>query len=156
MDNIPIDIITYIGDTYLNLKDIVHWQSTNKKWQQLLSNIIWPTIIFNIKIMDTDILRKILTCHKFRRVNLNNTMIKDDFARLLSHCYEISARNCFHLTDNFVLGLKSCHSLDITRCVNIRGTFLKTKSEWRYLNVNGCYQFKLKYFFKYFWRKNFV
>src|SRR5690606_15447774 len=125
--------------------DIIHWQSINKKSQLLLSNIIWPTILFNIKIMDTDILRNILTHHKFRRVNLNNTMIKDDFARLLSHCYEISARNCFHLTDCFVLGLNSCHSLDITRCVNIKGKFLETKSEWKYLNVNGCYQFKKKY-----------
>ena len=145
MNNLPTDIITYIGNTHLNLKDIVHWQSINKKWQLILSNIIWSDILFNVKIIDTDILRSILSRHKFRKVNLNNTMIKDDFAKLLSHCYEISAKNCFHLTDKFVLGLKKCHSLDIMRCFNIRGSFLKTKSDWRYLNVNGCYQFELDY-----------
>ena len=40
MDIISIDIIKYIGDAYLDLSDIIQWQSVNKKWQIVLSNIV--------------------------------------------------------------------------------------------------------------------
>lgn len=143
MEIIPNDIIKYIGDAYLDLVDIVHWQNVNKTWQKLLSNIVWSAIPYEIKIMDTEILRGILTCHKFRKVNLSDTMITDDFGELLKDCYEVIVMNCFNLTDQFVMALENCYSLNIMKCVNVTGIFLETKRKWNYLNVNGCYRFDL-------------
>ena len=51
MDIIPIDIIRYIGDAYLDLPDIVQWQSVNRKWQTVISNIVWSTIPFDNEIL---------------------------------------------------------------------------------------------------------
>lgn len=144
MNNLTADLIIYIGDTHLTVKEIVQWGSINKKWKEIITNIIWPTVVFNFKIMDNNILWNVLTRHKFRKVDLSNTMITDNFGILLSHCFEVTIKNCFNLTDIFVNGLKSCHSLNATNCFNIKGSFMNDSKKWLLLDLNGCYQFKSK------------
>lgn len=144
MNSLAVDLVIYIGDTHLSVKEIVQWGSINKAWKEIIANIIWPTVLFNYKIMNVDILQDVLNRHKFRKVNLSDTMITDDFRILLSHCFEVNIKNCFNLTDKFIDGLKSCHSLNATNCFNIKGSFMNDSKKWLLLDLNGCYQFESK------------
>lgn len=96
----------------------------------------------NLSLMHENYINKFLSMYKFRKMDLSNTMITDDFAPKLSNCYELILKNCFNITDDFIGNLTNCHSLDISNCVNVTGSFLLHQNVWRKLVLTGCYLFK--------------
>jgi len=145
MECVPFDIIIYLADLFLELRDIIRLRGIGTEWNKILSRTLWPTHLYKINFLNENFFQQNLQTNKFRRVDLSDTMITDDFAKFLTHCTDVVVRQCFYLTDEFVIGLDNCTRLDVTKCINIKGTFLETKPKWDYLNLNGCLGFNKDY-----------
>ena len=133
------DIVNLIGQDF-TIVQIVRMTTINKNICYQIRENVWAHQVADLSFFDQKVICNILDTYNFTNLDLNNTMITDNFNGNLSRVTKLSVKNCVNLTDEFVINnLPCCTHLDLTGCINITGSFILRRPKWTILGLSGCF-----------------
>src|SRR5438477_9016589 len=96
------EIISTIG-IFLEMNDFVTLSETNRSFNKIINHDIKLTKMVNLQFLRNVDIYEFINYHHFRKINMSNTMITDDFpGELLMNCHELILHHCHNITDNFI------------------------------------------------------